>query len=254
MTDPALAFNTEHGRYYAHPRTRQIRPSITNIIDQKSKPLYRSGLKAAARYASENLPRLSTLKPEEIFQLVSNPPREQGSPAEIGDIVHNEIDGYVKRRLAGTPEPDPPELPQTAKWMLQKFAAFCAKYHPVFTASEFTVWSDKYGYAGTADLSYVLGDTHVLADIKTGVRPYPEVAMQVSAVANADFILSPDGTESPLPKYDRFAVLHLRPRSATPHPLDHIDEAFEAFLALKKVFDWEVLYSDRTIVAAPQVN
>lgn len=76
--------------------------------------------------------------------------------------------------------------------------------------------------------------------------------MQLAALKNADVVISSDGSERPMAQYDGFAALHLRPRSFTLHPIDHIDEAFQCFLHLKAVFDWEVQFAHRTIVFAPK--
>jgi hypothetical protein len=144
--------------------------------------------------------------------------------------------------------------PQSAKWMWQTWLKFVDAYKPQFTGSEFTVWSNRHGYAGTADFSAHIFGWHVLVDIKTGKYPYPEVAMQLAAIANADFILGADGTESPIPHYDRYAVLHLRPRGARLHPVDKIPEAFQSFLALKQVFDWNINSAPYSILESPKVN
>jgi hypothetical protein len=49
-------------------------------------------------------------------------------------------------------------------------------------------------------------------------------------------------------------VLHLRPRGARLHPVDKLPEAFEAFLALKKVFEWNAYIAPQTIVQVAKVN
>lgn len=257
MTAPALAFDTEHGRYYKRPGDHNQVPSITNILNMKAKPLFRAGMKEAARYAAENRTVLATLDQDQAYTLVSNPPRREDSPSAIGDIVHAEIEQYIKRTLAGQPHPAPPEMPQTAKWTCQRFAKFVAYYQAkfpdfAFTDSEFTVWSNKHGYAGTADGSFRMNGRHILADWKSGRAVYPEVAMQLSAIAHADVVISADGTERPLGTYDGYAALHLRPRSFALHPIDHIEEAFQSFLALKSVFDWEIEYAHKSIVFAPK--
>lgn len=259
MTAPVLAVPTENGRYYTHPARRDSVPSITNILGKKFKPLWSSGAKAAAQYAAEIRDKLGALDEEQVFQLVSHPPFRDDSPSAIGDLVHKWIEEYVRGGMmganpAGPPVEDVNAAPNTAKWMYGRFLAFVNHYQPQFTDTEFTVWSNRHGYAGTADLSFKLGETHILADTKTGKAVYPEAAMQLAALANADVILSPDGSEKPVPKYDRFAVLHLRPRSFTLHPVDNLDAAFEAFLHLKGVFDWDIGAAKQSIGFAPPIK
>jgi hypothetical protein len=131
---------------------------------------------------------------------------------------------------------------------------FVETYKPSWSLSEFTVWSDAHNYAGTADLAAYIGNALVLIDHKTGKNAYPDTALQLAALANADFILSPDGTEMPLPKFDRCGILHIRPRSCRLIPVDHIEEAFSAFLGLKACFDWQVAYQDETLKYAPKLE
>lgn len=257
MTAPDLAVGTPNGRFYVHPTTQAQVPSITNIIGKKFKPLYNAGLRAAADYAADNLPRLSGLSRDEIYRLVSNPPRPENSPSQIGDIVH----GWIERYVTGNPPLTRDEIeagPNTARWMYERFIKFVEQYSPQFTATEFTVWSTQYGYAGTADWSARIEFNgqpyHILADTKTGKNVYSEVAMQLAAIQNADFILDASGNQQPIPQYDRYAVLHLRPRSFALYPVKNIDKAFQCFLALKRVFDWDLLHGPSSIGFAPKHN
>jgi hypothetical protein len=259
MTDPALARPTEHGRFYHHPRTAAEVPSITNITGMKFKPLFKAGLKKAANYAADNRAMLANLDRDAVYTLVVNPPNAPNEPSEVGTLVHGWIERFIKAKLTGNEADlvtagEAASAVNTARWMYQSFLAFDKHYKPEYTASEFTVWSNRYGYAGTADFSMRLGGTHVLVDAKTGKQPYPEVAMQLAAIAKADFVLAADGTESRLPAYDGYAVLHVRPRSATLHPVYRIEEAFQSFLGLKAVFDWNVHSAPASIGFAPQIK
>jgi hypothetical protein len=255
MTSPPLSVPTANGRYYAHPSDRRMVPSITNIIDTLSKPALKFwAAREAANYAADNREKLAGLKRDEAFTLVRNAPfaRTDDSPSAIGDIVH----GWIERHVKGD-SPSHDEIyasHHTARDMYLHFVKFRDTYSPEFTDAEFTVWSDKHGYAGTADISMRINGVHVLADTKTGQNVYPETAMQLAALARADVVLTVDGAEHPVPPYERFAILHLRPRSATLVPVDNIDAAFETFLALKKAFDWKAEYADRTLGFAPKIN
>jgi hypothetical protein len=229
-------------------------PSITNIIDRKNKPgLKHWAAKAAAEYAADNLAKLEPLNRDERIQLVKNAPftRTADSAAATGDAVHSWIDNYVK--TGGTWAPDLPRTSITAQHMWHQFLAFVGRYQPTFGLSEFTVWSERYGYAGTGDLAFNVGGQNVLCDTKTGKNVYPEVAMQLAALAHADCIIDPEGNEHLLPGFDKYTVLHLRPMSFTLIPVERTDEAFQAFLALKTVLDWEASHADKTLGYAPKV-
>ena len=260
MTAPILAIPTANGRYYQHPSNPIAVPSITNIIDQKNKPgLKYWAAKMCATYAGEAREKLAGLTKDEVFQLVKNAPfaQKDDSPSAIGDIVHSWIDEFVKATLNASQVYTPPNLetaPWQAKHMWNQFLTFTGRYNPTFIDSEFTVWSNAVGYAGTADLIFKIGDVTVLADTKTGERTYPETAMQLAALANADFILTPEGEEKPMYKADRYAILHVRPRSFALIPVEKIDEAWTCFRALRAVFEWHVSHADSTLGYAPRIG
>jgi hypothetical protein len=271
MTQPKLAESTPQGRYYRHPGRdgQSMNPSITNIKQVKNIPLVGWASRKCAEYASENIAKLAQLGPAEIKELVKGAPYrsdpDRPNEAGIGDIVHDWIDSYIKSggQIPNTEvyyDRDGREHPApiTAKRMWRQFGGLVDKYHPKFIESEFTVWSDKYGYAGTGDfsLSEINGKPWTtLVDNKTGKQPYPDMAMQLGALAYADFILDEDGTEREIPKFTHFAIAHIRPMSATlvPVPKEAVDAWFKAFLGLKTVFDVMHEWDDRTLLFAPKI-
>jgi len=257
MTAPALSINTPFGRYYYNPAKRTQVPSITNIKGKKAI----DGLKywaanEAARYASENVGKLYGLTPDEIYRLVKTAPfardSSKSSASAVGDLVHDWIDRYIKDDM-----PDEDEVaaavPQ-ARQMWRQFLFFTEHYKPDWVDSEFTVWSDEFEYAGTADWSARIGGTLVLADTKTGKNLYPDYGMQLAALAKADYILEADGSTRELPKFERFALLHVRPTFSRLAPVAYVDELFKQFLALKVVFDFDVAHADGVLQPAPKLQ
>jgi hypothetical protein len=249
VTAPALARSTPTGRVYEHPRTGKQWPSITNAIGVIDKPALKFwAARQCAEFTADNLDSLGPLDRQSRIDLVRGAPfRSSGNAANIGDIVHDTIDKRIKGQQVDTTA-----FPPSAQKCMRSFAAFERTYKPRWIESEFTVWSDTYGYAGTADWSAYVGDWTVLGDTKTGKAVYPEVGLQIAAIASADFILDIDGTERPLPDFDRFAVLHIRPTFARLIPLD-INGCLEAFnhaVALKR---WKDVDSVNVIQAAPKV-
>lgn len=257
MTDPFLAISTPHGRYYKTDSRPIAVPSVTNIINQKNKPaIPRWAARTAAEYAVDSYDRLHALERDEAVKLIKDSPFGKSEASAIGDLVHGWVDGYIKTGVHPN-NGDAIEYagaPLTARRMWRQFEGFRDHYKPAFLDAEFTVWSDKYGYAGTADWSADLAGMLVLADTKTGKAAYPEVGMQLAALANADFILSSDGTEVPMPKWDRCAVLHLRPTFSRLIPVDHVDSCFRAFLGLKASFDHDVANGDSVLQYAPKIE
>lgn len=254
MTDPALSFSTPNGRYYQHPTRAASVPSITNIIKMKDKPAIAGyKVRVAAEYAADNIEKLTALDRSERITLIKGTQYQYNEAAAIGDTVHGWIDEYVKGN--GAPARDALDgEPVTARRMWKQFIGFVDNYKPVFTLSEFTVWSDSHGYAGTGDLAFQLGDYLILCDTKTGKGVYDEVGFQTAALAHADFILKPDGTEEPLPRFDKLACLHIRPTYSKLIPILHAEECFHAFLGYKAGFDFQVEFGGQILAYAPKIE
>jgi hypothetical protein len=258
MTAPALSEPTPFGRYYGNPNRPYKVPSITNIKDAKGiNALKYWAAREAAEYAADNMDKLAPLARDEIVSLIKGAPFARSSAraesSRIGDVVHAWVDRWIKGE--GPPAPDElaAEAP-AARNMWRQFMAVITKYDPQFTMSEFTVWSDTYGYAGTADWAANVGGALVLGDTKTGKGVYEDTAMQLAALAKADIIIDTEGNETPVPQFERFAILHLRPTFARLIPVTHIDEAFKQFLGCKAIFDFNVEYHDKVLMFAPKIQ
>jgi hypothetical protein len=277
MTDPVLSFKTDNGRYYRNPGSNKINPSITNIKDIKNiKALKYYFINTCARYAADNSYKFSGLDNNEIYKLVKDAPWApkpiEENPSGIGDIIHGYIDEDIKRTLAGGGPEVNTEIyfdrdgnenptPRIVKDMWRQYRGFVKRYEPKWWASEFTVWSDTYGYAGTADwAAYIKSPTTgnygglTLGDNKSGKNVYADTALQLAALANADYIINEAGNQTELPKFERFGVLHIRPRFTRLIPFVNIDEAFKAFLGLKDCFDWQIGFEDTTMIQAPKTE
>ncbi len=92
-------------------------------------------------------------------------------------------------------------------------------FRPEFHASEMTVISRKWGFAGTLDsilsipampkkLEHLSG-LPVCTDLKTSNSVDIKKGWQVVAYANADHVLMPDGTELPMPEINGGLILHI---------------------------------------------
>ena len=266
MTDPALAQKTPKGRFYRHPRDGSMAPSITNIKDMKAlKGLPAWAARECGQYAADNIANLANLPPDDIVQLVKGAPfrynSSKGTSALVGDIVHDWIDQDTKGETVDTSyyvdrEGERKKSPQQARWMWNSYQTVKEYYSPNWIMSEFTVWNYEYGYAGTADLAgYIKGGSDLtLVDTKTGKNVYPDMAIQLAAIAHADCIVAPDGTETPLPPFKRFAIMHIRPRMAELVPVDHIEEWWHAFLGLKMVFDTVNQCEESTLLYTPKLQ
>jgi len=203
----------------------------------------------AATYAVANLGRLATLPAEQAVTEVKRAPwQARNHAADLGDLVHAAIEAHVTGQAC---PPVPDQHAARVLELLDGFARFEDNHHPAWLAAEQTVFSDTHGYAGTFDLLGRLDSQPgaVLLDVKTGGRIYPEVALQLAAYANADFIGHPDGTTGLLPAISAGLVLHLRPGGYELHPVPIDEPVFAAFLAALGVFRWA---SERAPSVLPQ--
>jgi hypothetical protein len=239
---------SQGGRIYENPRTGATAVSITSVTKVKAKPAVEAWqLKKCGEYAADNIVELHGLLSgkeaaeleaarKQAVDLVRQAPDEHTSKASSnGDLVHDAIDALYKTGEL----PDTGSWSLTAKRMFRAFLKWNERYKPEYVDSEFTVWSEKYGYAGTADLALIIAGYLALIDSKTGNGTYPEVGLQLAALANADYIINPDGSTRPLPRFERFAVLHIRPTYVDLEPINYIDHCFTAFRALRNVRWWD---------------
>lgn len=233
MADPVLAVATSFGRFYAHPLTGQRVPSVTNVIGCLDKPaLVPWAAKMAAEYADRQWTVLTELGSEERITLIKSAHRRESERAMgLGTAVHDAIDHWCRD------EPMPEWQPGVASHMDQ-FVEFLEQRSPEFLANEFTVWNGTVGYAGTADFLAVINGRTTLVDVKTGKGVYPEAGLQLAALANAECIMLPDGSEAELPQVDIAAVLHVRPRSWALVPIADLDGCWEGFRSAVGVARW----------------
>src|SRR5262249_23693029 len=103
---------------------------------------------------------------------------------------------------------------------------------------EVTLWSHTYGYAGTADWIAEIGGHIWLGGNKTGKSVYPEVGLQLAALAGADCVLRADGNEGDLPDLQFLRALPVRPSSYKMVTVNCWDDNFRAFLAAREIYSW----------------
>lgn len=108
-----------------------------------------------------------------------------------GSRIHEAIESFIAgeeiRHDAKFPDSNGIESELTADEYraIVKFAAWDALMKPEYLASEKTVISRKYGYAGTLDAIAKIGDEYWLIDWKTGKGVYTSYYLQVAALRQA---------------------------------------------------------------------
>jgi hypothetical protein len=234
MTSPVLARELPDGsRVYDHPRTRETAPSVTTVIAAGIPKPRLTGWsdRLAAEYADANWSELSRMPSwERIEKIRYAAERERERSSQLGTAVHTAAEAWGK----GVPHEHSKEVDP----YMNSFAKFLMDKRPVFLRNEVTVWSRTWNYAGTADAIARIGEWTWLIDFKTGKSLYPEVGLQLSALAHAEFIITPDGTEEEMPLINGLAAVHIRPRSWHFTPVSCDKKNFSAFLACRELYNW----------------
>jgi len=130
--------------------------------------------------------------------------------------------------------------------MILKFYEFWNTYKPELISSEEFVWSDKFKYAGTADIVCKLNDQTWLLDIKTSNSIHKSYDLQLASYAKAL-------EESKGIKIDRTGIVWLKAHSRGPAKngktmqgkgwkvleIDEIDKNFDLFEMIYKLYSLE---------------
>jgi hypothetical protein len=129
----------------------------------------------------------------------------------------------------------PPDIQNTVRGVAQIIEWL--KPEPIHIES--SLWNMSKGYAGTCDLIATIDGETWLLDWKSSKDVYPDNGLQIAAYSRAEVIIKPDGTETPMPKIDKFAVCHVpKEGKASLVMIDVTDADFEAFCAALAVFEW----------------
>ncbi|GAB1641783.1 hypothetical protein [Krasilnikovia sp. MM14-A1259] len=240
MTTPKInTIKRGDSRFYVNPETGAKTPGVTSIIGMLPKSFLRPwASKVVAEYALANLGEIVNIALRSDAQgaidlLKRAPDRETQKAADIGTEVHDYFETLAKGDSVGRLHPE-------LRPYVEHFDAFLQEFTPDFIFMEETVWSEQYDYAGSFDAFATIGGEAVWLDWKTtrsGI--HPEVALQLAAYRNADYIIRPDGSRVPLPAGDGGAVLHVRPEGWSFVPVQTGPEVFDFFLHLRHVFRWE---------------
>lgn len=257
MTTPKVAtINRGGSRFYVHPEDSSIKvPGVTSVVGMLPKPFL--GPWQAKMVAEEAVNNFATLasflsqgtpagRTAAVDWLKNTARRYTNSRADLGTEAHD----IFEQMASGTTPRAHPDF----DGFVANFSAFLDEFQPEFLYTEETVWSETegLGYAGSFDAVAKIAGEVVYLDYKTGKSVYPDVALQLSAYRFADYIIRPDGGRVPLPQADGGAVLsiHETPGDWSLYPVRVDKDVHEAFLHLRRVFDWDKDTS-KTVLGKP---
>jgi hypothetical protein len=214
-------------------------PSVTTIIGIKDKPaLVGWAKRETAACAVRNLDMLERMVQSGGAQaavewLKRIPDYRRDASADLGTAVHAAAEAIARGEPASISDEVRPFVAAYRRDFLQAFA-------PRFIAVEAMVCSERYEYGGTADAFAEIDGEIWLLDYKTGSGVYPDAALQLAALARAQFIGLPgDPTPYPVPAASRFGVLHIRPEGAQLLPVVVDRATVAAFLDARRLFGWD---------------
>ena len=194
--------------------------------------------KSAATFTAKNLEVLNKLEPDAIADLVARASKRESAPAMgRGTAIHEAIELHLS---GGRVRPETLEqFPQIGAAL--DFLDRCVER---VLYQEVTIFSEVFQYAGTADLIVLLKKVapvpeplrgaQVIVDWKSGKRVYPEVALQLSAYANGDFLVNEDGEAEDMPTLEAGVVVHLTDKGeAVVRTINLTEDLFRAVVALR---------------------
>lgn len=200
--------------------------------------------------------------------LKGQPDRIRDAAAELGRDFHDEAELHVLRLanatgIAVAAGEDAPTWPEDLAGHRASFLQWLDDWQPAFLATEASVFNRTQAYAGTLDAIVTIeawrlaaslarkgapipawlialpseARISIVVDYKSGRDTYPEVGLQLAALARGEFVGLPDGrTTAPVPLVHAGAVLHVTPKRYR-FRLVRIDEPiYRAFLHARETF------------------
>lgn len=228
-------------RFYIDPADAHIKvPGVTSVVGMLPKDFLTFwAAKEAADAAVTNWDIVSKLierDPAGAVDYLKNAHRRKSKAAsDLGSTAHDYFE-----RLARGDSINLRHVHADVKPHVRWFEEFLQEVQPEFLHLEETVWSDAFHYAGSFDAIARVDGEIVVIDWKTSKAVYDSVALQLSAYRYADrIILSDTGESVDVPEMTGGAVLHVRPEGWSFVPVECGPQVFDAFKALRSVFDWE---------------
>lgn len=202
-------------------------------------------------------------------------PQGARTATQLGEAVHDACEQYA---LTG----QRPDVDDEVRPFLDQFDRWLDEFQPDYQATEITVYSPTYGYAGTADAFLTVDGFRALVDYKTTRKsfdakgnptsPYPEqVGLQLAAYRYAEmaavwrprrfekfrrrlYLLSPEeqALAVPVPEVDGGLVLHITPSHCEAWPIRCDEEVHRAFLFTQEAARW-CFQTSKTVMGQPLV-
>jgi hypothetical protein len=246
-------------RWYIHPTTGERFISVTTVLGNIAKfGLQQWAANLAAGAAFDRLPLLNRASRSPVcnltktgdacgacrdcitYWLADRHNQVRDDAADLGVKLH---DVAEQDALFG----EGVHVDEDVRPYVEQFRRWRNAYQPEFLASEMTVISRKWGYAGTLDAILSIGAMpkpidHLsglpsCVDWKTSKSVDIAKGWQVVAYSNADAVLLPDGTELPMPEIKGGLIVHIRPDKVQMREVHLTDQNFAYFIHMLRVVE-----------------
>lgn len=196
-------------------------------------------------------------------------PKGMRTATQLGTAVHEACEQYALTGMR-------PEVDDEVRPFLDQFDKWLDRFQPEYVATEVTVYSPTYGYAGTADGFLNIDGHRLIIDYKTSRKsfdkqgkptsPFPEACLQLAAYRYAECaaVWAPRKFESfrrryylisqseqtlaePVPEVDGGAVIHITPEHCEIYPVRCDRDVHRAFLFVQEVARWHFLEARNAI-------
>lgn len=163
-----------------------------------------------------------------VSALQALPNQTRDAAAARGTEVH----ALAEKVVTGYPV----DVPEALAGMVQGYADWLDRAGFLPLLVEHPVASRTHWYAGRFDLIGTLGPDLWLLDVKTSRSVYGDTACQLAAYARAEFYVSAQGHETPMPQVARMGVLHVQDGATDLYDLGDINDAFDEFLSARHIY------------------
>lgn len=261
---PANARSSGGRRFYVWGRGERYW-SVTTILGALPKDALKFwAAKMVAEFAYDRSKTWFTMDRDEAIEWLKREPlRFTNKRADVGSAIHAAAEAWVLQR------PMKGDFGEEERKAIGHFIGWVELLKPRFLMTEASVYNRTQKYAGTLDLIVeipyaallelaggnphlvpwtpregrevvtLLGDYKTGGDVEEGKGVYPEVALQLAAYGNAEFVGLPNGQEAKLPELDGAFVLQVQAKGWRMVPVDALrPEVFTSFLYVREVFRW----------------
>lgn len=222
---PSRITRREYGSGHVYSLDGRRCPGVTTIIRNSSPStgLLKWSAREAANWALVHYADRETLGDKEWVEAASRASdATRDAAAERGRAIHAAADALAD----GQPIEVPEEIATPARSIIDFLTTWRAKV----LARECVVFHGGHRFAGQFDIIAELADgARWLIDYKTGKGVYPDVALQLAAYRNAEFIVW-NGEDKKMPAIDKTGVLHVTENGWDLVPVDTGPEVWAAFL------------------------